>query len=59
MERTSDRLLTLSAVPGPRCPDRPKTERFSREALQAWMQYMEDYGQAWLEDTGRDFRSQE
>ena len=59
MERTSDRPLALSAAPGPRHPDRPKAERFSREALQGWMQYMEDYGQSWLEDTGRDFYSQE
>ena len=42
MERTSDRPLALSAAPGPRHPDRPKAERFSREALQAWMQYMEE-----------------
>lgn len=59
MARTSDRPLALSTAHGPRRPDRPKAERFSRKALQAWMQYMEDYGQAWLEDTGRDFYSQE
>ena len=32
---------------------------FSREHLQAWMQYMEDYGQVWLDDIGKDYFSQE
>ena len=40
-------------------PHSPHTGCFSKEALQAWMQYMEDYGAAWLEDTGTDFYSQE
>ena len=31
----------------------------SNETLQVWMQYMEDYGQAWMEDTGSEFYSQE
>lgn len=34
-------------------------DQFSKETLQVWMQYMEDYGQAWMEDTGSDFYSQE
>ncbi len=32
---------------------------FNRDILQAWMQYMEDYGQTWLDDVGKDFFSQE
>lgn len=40
-------------------PSVPKATVFGRKTLQAWMQHMEDYGQAWLDDTGREFYSQE
>ena len=44
---------------GPRDSNGPQAVRFGREILQAWMQYMEDYGAAWLADTGKEFYSQE
>ena len=44
---------------GPRDSNGPQAVRFGRGILQAWMQYMEDYGAAWLADTGKEFYSQE
>ena len=48
-----------SGEAGPRDSNGPQAVRFGREILQAWMQYMEDYGAAWLADTGKEFYSQE
>ena len=44
---------------GPRNSNGLKMAPFGGEILQAWMQYMEDYGAAWLADTGKEFYSQE
>ena len=57
--RTPGRPLAVFGDAGSSRSNGPETERFSRETLQAWMQYMEDYGAAWLADTGKEFYSQE
>ena len=62
IERTSDGPIVgvpPSGEAGPRDSNGPQAVRFGREILQAWMQYMEDYGAAWLADTGKEFYSQE
>ena len=62
IERTSDGPIVggpSSGEAGPRDSNGPQAVRFGREILQAWMQYMEDYGAAWLADTGKEFYSQE
>ena len=51
-------VLTIGEA-GSETPSVPKATVFGRKTLQAWMQHMEDYGQAWLDDTGREFYSQE
>ena len=51
--------VSPSGEAGPRDSNGPQAVRFGREILQAWMQYMEDYGAAWLADTGKEFYSQE
>ena len=62
IERTSDGPIVgvpPSGEVGPRDSNGPQAVRFGREILQAWMQYMEDYGATWLADTGKEFYSQE
>ena len=57
MEQTPGGPLAVFGDAAPWGSSGPETERFSRETLQAWMQYMEDYGAAWLADTGKEFYS--
>ena len=59
MEQTPGRPVAVFGDAAPWGFNGPETEFFSRETLQAWMQYMEDYGAAWLADTGKEFYSQE
>lgn len=44
MRRTPGRPLAVFGEAGSSRSNGPETEHFSRETLQAWMQYMEDYG---------------